>query len=41
VATERLNAIKSELKHIDEKTIPGLMEELKQAGAPWIEGSGL
>ena len=41
LATERLNAIKGELKRIDETTIPGLIDELKQAGAPWIEGSGL
>ena len=41
LASERLNAIQGELKRIDETTIPGLIEELKQAGAPWIEGSGL
>jgi hypothetical protein len=41
LAKERLNGIKSELKQIDETTIPGLIQELKKAGAPWIEGGGL
>ena len=38
---ERLDAIKSELKQIDDNTIPGLIKELKQAGAPWVEGGSL
>ena len=41
LAAERLKAIQSELKQIDETRIPGLIQELKQAGAPWVEGSGL
>ena len=41
LASERLKAIQSELKQIDETRIPGLIQELKQAGAPWVEGSGL
>ena len=41
LAKERLNMIKSELKQIDEMIIPGLIKELNEAGAPWVEGSGL
>lgn len=41
LAVERLNAIRSELKTIDEEAIPQLRKELQNAGAPWIEGKGL
>ena len=41
LAKERLSAIQAELKQIDQTTIPGLIKELQEAGAPWIEGSGL
>jgi hypothetical protein len=41
LAKERLSTIQTELKQIDESTIPSLIKELKESGAPWIEGSGL
>ena len=36
-----LAKIKQELAEIIEVTLPQLEKELKEAGAPWIEGQGL
>ena len=40
LSIEQLESIKTELKKIDETTIPALKKELEQAGAPWIQGKG-
>ncbi len=37
----QLNSLKRDLKTIVDDTFPNLEEELKAAGAPWIEGQGL
>jgi hypothetical protein len=36
-----LAKIKQDLAEIVEVTLPQLEKELKEAGAPWIEGQGL
>ena len=41
LAIERLGEIKGALQAIDTQTLPALKTELKQAGAPWIEGMGM
>jgi photosystem II stability/assembly factor-like uncharacterized protein len=40
-ARDQLDAIRSELRRIDETTIPALKQDLQKAGAPWIQGKGL
>nr|WP_299068077.1 sialidase family protein [uncultured Allomuricauda sp.] len=40
-ATDQLKNIKKELSVIVKSTLPGIESELKEAGAPWIEGQGL
>ena len=40
-AAKQLEQIKTKLKVISEKTLPTIEKELKQVGAPWIEGQGL
>ncbi len=37
----QLVKVKSELKKLSTTTLPSLEQELKRAGAPWIEGQGL
>ena len=40
-AKKQLSGIKAKLQNIAENIIPELEQELKKAGAPWIEGQGL
>lgn len=40
-AQDQLSQIKATLKEVTEKELPDLENELKVAGAPWIEGQGL
>jgi photosystem II stability/assembly factor-like uncharacterized protein len=40
-AIKQLDQIKAKIKNINENVIPGIEKDLKQAGAPWIEGQGL
>ncbi len=40
-AKKQLASIKAQLQNMTENVIPGLEQELKKAGAPWIEGQGL
>ena len=35
---KELEPIQSNLKELTEKTLPELEQDLKEAGAPWIEG---
>ena len=41
LGVKKLALIKSELSDISKKSLPEIEKELKQAGAPWIEGQGL
>lgn len=40
-AKRQLQQVKNQLSGLTEGTLPGLESALKDAGAPWIEGSGL
>ncbi len=40
-AKKQLAGIKSQLKHVTDTVLPALEQDLKKAGAPWIEGQGL
>jgi hypothetical protein len=40
-AKKQLSDIKSQLKTIVDTTIPAIEQDLKKAGAPYIEGQGL
>jgi photosystem II stability/assembly factor-like uncharacterized protein len=40
-AKKQLDQIKTELINLDKNVLPQLEEDLKAAGAPWIEGQGL
>jgi hypothetical protein len=40
-AKKQLSGIKSQLQNVTSNVFPTLEQELKKAGAPWIEGQGL
>lgn len=38
---QELQAIQADLKHLVDEVLPGIEADLKEAGAPWIEGQGI